>query len=129
MTRSVVAVLLVVGLMPATPPPFSWRALLVSLATFGVLSALAMVGGDLLPPLAHHTSLEAARRDALLPGLTASHCALSARVLGLLWSRRCSGPSGTAVLGPWASGWWRPGCSWPARSCTTSSGRRSSAGC
>src|SRR5918911_2291949 len=65
-TRSMVAVLLVVGLVPAVPPPFSWRALLISLATFGTLSALAVVGGDLLPALVHHTSLEAAaaRGDA-----------------------------------------------------------------
>jgi signal transduction histidine kinase len=85
-TRSVVAVLLVVGLLPATPPPFSWRALLISLAALGALSALAVVGGDLLPPLVQHTGLEAAaaRGDALLPGLTAWHWALSALVLGLL---------------------------------------------
>jgi signal transduction histidine kinase len=85
-TRSVVAVLLVVGLLPATPPPFSWRALLLSLAALGALSALAVGGGNLLPPLVQHTSLEAAaaRTDALLPGLTAWHWALSALVLGLL---------------------------------------------
>ena len=85
-TRSVVAVLLVVGLVPATPPPFSWRALLISLAAFCALSALAVVGRDLLPPLVQHTSLEAAtaRGDALLPGLTAWHWALCALVLGLL---------------------------------------------
>jgi signal transduction histidine kinase len=85
-TRSIVAVLLVVGLVPATPPPFSWRALLISLAAFCALSALAVVGGDLLPPLVQHTSLEAAaaRGQALLPGLTAWYWALSALVLGLL---------------------------------------------
>jgi signal transduction histidine kinase len=85
-TRSVVAVLLIVGLVPATPPPFSWRALLISLTAFCALSALAVVGGDLLPPLVQHTSLEAAaaRGATLLPGLTAWHWALSALVLGLL---------------------------------------------
>jgi hypothetical protein len=85
-THSVVAVLLVVGLVPATPPPFSWRALLISLAAFCALSALAVVGRDLLPPLVQPTSLEAAaaRGQALLPGLTAWQWALSALVLGLL---------------------------------------------
>jgi hypothetical protein len=49
-------------------------------------SALAVVGGDLLPPLVQHTSLEAAaaRGDALLAGLTAWHWALSALILGVL---------------------------------------------
>src|SRR5918912_2750096 len=53
-TRSVVAVLLVVGLVPATPPSFSWRALVVSLTAFSALSVLAVVAGDLLPPLVQH---------------------------------------------------------------------------
>src|SRR5919202_3066624 len=56
-THSVVAVLLVVGLVPATPPPFSWRALLISLAAVGGLRALGVGGGDLLPPLVAHARL------------------------------------------------------------------------
>src|ERR671933_1315275 len=39
-TRSVVAVLLVVGLVLAAPPPFSWRALLISLAVLCALGVL-----------------------------------------------------------------------------------------
>jgi signal transduction histidine kinase len=64
-----------------------------------------VVGGDLLPPLVQHTSLEAAaaRGGALLPGLTAWHWALSALVLGLLVAallgaiRYC----GAGALGVW----------------------------
>src|SRR5919202_5806124 len=41
-TRSVVAVLLVVGLVPAMHPPFSWRGPVISLAAFGALSSLAV---------------------------------------------------------------------------------------
>src|SRR5207248_1877074 len=85
-TRGVVAVLLVVGLVPATPPPFSCRALLISPAASFALRALAGGGGGLVTPRVQHTRPEAAavRGDALLPGLTAWHWALSALVLGLL---------------------------------------------
>src|SRR5438093_3792050 len=84
--RGVAAILFVVGLVPAQPPPFSWRSMLNALAGCGALSGIAVAGTDLLPPLARINSLEAAaeRGEAPLQWVTAWHWTLSGLILGLL---------------------------------------------
>ncbi len=72
--------LLVVGLLPDTPPRFSWRWSLAILAGFGALGAVTLIATtDLLPPLVEEGL---SRRDtanvvghAPLPGLTGWHFA------------------------------------------------------
>ncbi len=83
--RSVAGMLFVVGVVPSNPPPFSRRSLLIALSVLGVLGVLVVVGRDLMPVLAHVTSLEAAaaRGGVILPGLTVWHWALSALPLAL----------------------------------------------
>jgi signal transduction histidine kinase len=84
--RGVAAILLVVGLVPAKPPPFSWWSMLIALAGCGALCGIAVAGAALLPPLAHINSLEAAAAhgEAPLRWVTAWQWALSGLVLGLL---------------------------------------------
>src|SRR5918992_4296474 len=83
--RILAGALFVTGLLLATPPPFSRQSVLMTLAAFGALVSVPLLGADRLPPLVTIGSLEAAalRGDVPLPGLTAWHWALSVLPLGL----------------------------------------------
>ena len=65
--RGVAAILLVLGLVPAKPPPFSWWSMLIALAGCGALCGIAVAAAALLPPLAHINSLEAAAAHGEAP--------------------------------------------------------------
>ncbi|MDQ3855609.1 MAG: PAS domain S-box protein [Chloroflexota bacterium] len=103
--RGIACVLFVLGLLPRTPPVFTRRSMLVTLAVFAVLGIGVVAGKGVLPPLARVPSLElaAVRGDVPLRGLTSWHWSLSLITLGLavaaVWGAlRCS-QRGT--LGGW----------------------------
>src|SRR5437763_661655 len=65
--RSIAAILLVVGLAPPQPRPFSWRTMLIALAAFGALSGLAVAAANALPRLVRIDSLEVAAARGATP--------------------------------------------------------------